>query len=44
MRAAVRRIARGLARLDDSWVGDLIGGLCLAFTAYLLFFFAGVLS
>ena len=38
------RLIRTLARLEQSWLGDLIGGLCLAGTIALLVIFAGVLS
>lgn len=40
----MKRIGRGLARLDDSWLGDVIAAACMTVTAYLLFFFAGVCS
>lgn len=40
----VRRLRRTLARIEDSWVGDLVGVSCLAVTGYLLFALAGVLS
>ncbi|MFN4058188.1 MAG: hypothetical protein ACK4HW_08405 [Roseinatronobacter sp.] len=38
------RLIRVVQRLDNSWVGDLIGGVCLAATIVLLVIFAGVLS
>jgi hypothetical protein len=37
-------LIRALRYLDNSWVGDLIGGVCLAGTIVLLVIFAGVLS
>lgn len=44
MRGALRGAIRWLVWLDDSWLGDLIGAVCLAATGYLLFFFAGILQ
>lgn len=44
MRAALRLIRRGCARLDDSLIGDAIAAACLFLTLYLLVVFAGVLS
>ena len=39
-----QRLGIALRRLEDSWLGDLIGVLCLLFTGYLLFLFAWGLS
>ncbi len=33
-----------LRRLDDHWIGDLIGGVCLALILWLGFVFVGVLQ
>lgn len=38
------RILRALRALDDHWLGDLIGAVCLFGTIVLLVIFAGVLS
>jgi hypothetical protein len=38
------RLIRALRYLDNSWAGDLIGGVCLVATMVLLVIFAGVLS
>ena len=37
-------LIRAARRLDDHWIGDLIGAACLFGTGYLLFFAAGVLA
>jgi hypothetical protein len=44
MSRRVLRLRAALARLDDHWLGDLIGGLSLAGTGWLLFVAAGLLS
>lgn len=38
------RLIRGLRGLNDHWVGDVIGALCLAVTVVLGVIAAGVLS
>lgn len=38
------RIIRAIRALDDHWLGDLIGAVCLGGTIILLVIFAGVLS
>lgn len=38
------RIKRWNDRVEDSWLGDLIGAICLFVIGYLLFVFAGVLA
>lgn len=38
------RLIRALSGLNDHWVGDVIGGLCLALTIVLGVIAAGVLS
>lgn len=38
------RIIRILRRLDDHWIGDLIGVVCLFGTIILMVIVAGVLS
>lgn len=39
-----RTILAVARRLEESWVGDLLGAVCLFVTGYLLTFFAGVLQ
>lgn len=38
----LRSIFSAMRRLDDHWLGDLLGGLSLFATAYIAFFFAGI--
>ncbi len=38
------RLVRLMCDIEQSWVGDLIGAVCLAATIVLLVIFAGVLS
>ena len=38
------RLIRAVCDVEQSWVGDLIGAICLAVTIVLLVIFAGVLS
>ena len=38
------RLIRGMARLNDHWVGDVIGAVCLGLTIVLGVIAAGVLS
>ncbi|MGP9791486.1 hypothetical protein [Roseinatronobacter sp. NSM] len=40
----MRSIIRALRSLDDHWIGDLIGGVCLFGAMILLVIIAGVLS
>lgn len=44
LRAGWRRLVCWNDRLEDSWVGDLIGAVCLFATFYILIVIAGVLS
>lgn len=37
-------LMRAARRLEEHWIGDLIGAACLFGTGYLLFFAAGVLA
>lgn len=39
-----QRLLRASAALDESWIGAAIGAACLFASAYLLFFFLGVLA
>ncbi|KGJ23254.1 hypothetical protein [Paracoccus sanguinis] len=39
-----RRMVRAARALDDSWIGDALGAVCLFAGGYLLFVVAGVLS
>lgn len=39
-----RTILAAARRLEESWVGDLLGAVCLFVTGYLLTFLAGVLQ
>lgn len=41
---AVRAIWRVLRALDDHWIGDLIGGLCLFGSMWILFLLAWAVS
>lgn len=43
-RAENARLIRAVRSLDDHWIGDLIGAVCLFGTIILLVIFAGVLS
>ncbi len=38
------RIIRAMRALDDHWLGDLIGAVCLFGTIFLMVIVAGVLS
>lgn len=40
----MRTIIRSLRKLDDHWIGDLIGGVCLFGSIILLVIAAGVLQ
>lgn len=44
LRRAWQEFAAIVARIDDSLVGDLIGGACLFLITYLFIVIAGVLS
>lgn len=44
LRAGWRWLLRLNARLEDSWIGDLIGAACLFAAGYLLIVFAWVLA
>lgn len=44
LRAGWRRLVEVCDRIEDSWVGDLIGAVCLFATFYILIVIAGVLQ